>query len=282
MRILLTGAGGFLGTELVHYWKNTGHDIVPTTRKELELTNSDSVESFFRGQSFDAVIHTAVKGGSRLRKDSFDDLVDNLCMFQNLIRFKKHYGVMINFGSGAEFDRSKPIVNAAETTVLRSNPQDYYGMSKNLITKEILACHENVFNLRLFGCFGIYEEPQRLLKNSFRKIKAGMPAEIQQNRQMSYFFAEDVGRVIDYILSNPDKQIKNDINLCYDKSWSLSEIVQIIVDQQSGAPTKVNDHEWGDPYTGAATRLQSMGIGLIGLRKGIEICLKSWNKSLSL
>jgi len=271
-----------LGTELTHYWKNTGHDIVPTTRKELELTSSDSVESFFRGQSFDAVIHTAVKGGSRLRQDSFSDLVDNLCMFQNLIRFKEHYGVMINFGSGAEFDRSKPIVNAAETTVLRSIPQDYYGMSKNLITKEILAFHDNVFNLRLFGCFGIYEEPRRLLKNSFRKTKVGAPAEIQQNRQMSYFFAEDVGRVIDYILSNPDKQIKNDINLCYDKSWSLSEMVQVIVDQQSGAPTKVNDHEWGDPYTGDATRLQSMGVDLIGLRRGIEICLKSWNKSLSL
>ena len=283
MRILITGASGFLGTELAHYWKNTGgYDIVPTTRKELELTSTDSVESFFRGQSFDAVIHTAVKGGSRLRKDSFADLVDNLCMFQNLIRFKEHYGVMINFGSGAEFDRRFPIENAPEDKIIESTPADFYGLSKNLITRKILDIDNNIYNLRLFGCFGIHEENQRLFKNSFNRLKSGLNPIVHQNKKMDYFFAQDVGKVIDHIMSMSEdslKTINKDINLCYDNDYTLVEMLKLITSIEQQGKVEILRDGMSFPYTGSPNRLKSLNIKLTGLEEGLKICLTKWNKS---
>ena len=43
------------------------------------------------------------------------------------------FKLMINFGSGAEFERKRPIDKATEQTIFQRHPSDYYGLAKNLI-----------------------------------------------------------------------------------------------------------------------------------------------------
>ena len=43
------------------------------------------------------------------------------------------------------------------------------------------------------------------------------PFEIHQDKYMDYFYAQDVGKVIEYLANNLDKGLKKDYNLCYDK-----------------------------------------------------------------
>ena len=57
-------------------------------------------------------------------------------MFGNLFRNKDKFKLMINFGSGAEFDRTIEISNACTDDLKDRTPQDFYGMSKKIITNE--------------------------------------------------------------------------------------------------------------------------------------------------
>lgn len=60
-KVWVTGAAGLIGNEIVRSagrW-TAGHEIVPLTRAELELTDLDAIEARFRADQPDAVIHCA-------------------------------------------------------------------------------------------------------------------------------------------------------------------------------------------------------------------------------
>ena len=124
MNILITGCNRFVGQEAVEYFSHTNHTIIPTTRKELDVSNSKAVDTFFSTNKIDVVIHTAVKGGRRNSPDIFDNLVQNLMMFNNLARNSHKYQLMFNFGSGAEFDRRKKIEEVKEDDIFDHYPQE--------------------------------------------------------------------------------------------------------------------------------------------------------------
>jgi nucleoside-diphosphate-sugar epimerase len=57
----------------------------------------------FQDKYFDLVIHTAVRGGSRLNPlDGPDVVLSNLLMYDNLMRCRDKFDRFIHFGSGAE------------------------------------------------------------------------------------------------------------------------------------------------------------------------------------
>jgi len=185
---------------------------------------------------------------------------------------------MFNFGSGAEFDRRENISIAKEEEVSNKLPSDYYGLSKNLITRKIIEQNENIFNLRLFGCFGTKEEEQRLFKNTYNLLTNGRPPVIHQDKYMDYFYVQDIGKVIERIVEEPCN-VPRDINLCYEKKILLSEQVERI---KCLTKTKneviIENKEQGFSYTGDGKRLASLGNQLNGLEKGMCECLIKWNK----
>jgi dTDP-4-dehydrorhamnose reductase len=94
MRVCILGVGGFVGKNLV---RDT--DWVGVTRQDLDLTNQDAVEDYFKSHTYDVVIHCAVIGGSRLKEDDGDVTHKNLLMFENVVRVFK--GKLLYFSSGA-------------------------------------------------------------------------------------------------------------------------------------------------------------------------------------
>jgi dTDP-4-dehydrorhamnose reductase len=57
MRLLVTGAAGMLGTDVVS--AAAGHDVVPFTRSELDITDADAVRAAVRDTRPDAIINCA-------------------------------------------------------------------------------------------------------------------------------------------------------------------------------------------------------------------------------
>ena len=275
---MITGANGFLGKELNDYYSNSKHDVTATTREVLELTNYEQVKEFLSCSKFDVVLHTAVKGGKRIDNNKVDFFYENLKMFMNLESLNNHYGIMFNFGSGAEFDTQKNLYKVKEQEVLSSFPNDYYGLSKNLITRKILES-DNIYNLRLFGCFGFYEEPQRLFKNCFSSLKNNRDFVIHEDKFMDYFYAQDVGIVIDCIIKKHSSNLYKDFNLCYNTEYKLSQLVNKVYDFQKVDKAYVNNKKQSNKnYSGDPARINEFQLNLKGIDKGLEECLTKWNK----
>ena len=280
MNVLITGADSFIAKELVAYFsQNQKIDLIPATRSVLDVVDSRQVCDFFESNDIDVVIHTAVKGGKRNHKQHIDDFLCNIAMFNNLANCSHKYSIMFNFGSGAEFDRNSDIKLVKEQELHNYYPKDYYGLSKNLISRKISDLNSKIFNLRLFGCFGEFEEEQRFIKASFEKIKNGQPITIHQNRFMDYFYAQDVGKVIDYIIHNTHERLPRDINLCYERKYKLTDIANIIFDLTNCDQSVIIDNNvLGKSYTGYGQNLKNLNIELYGLKQGINACLKNWNR----
>tara|TARA_Y100000592_G_scaffold100947_1_gene183966 strand:- start:1241 stop:2086 length:846 start_codon:yes stop_codon:yes gene_type:complete len=227
--ILVTGAAGFLGSTVSQYFKDKGYEVYSLTRQDLDISDQDQVENWFSNNKVDVVVHTATKGGRRNEHDSYENFVTNLKMFNNLIGQKSKFSLMINFGSGAEFDRRNNIDNFKEGQVFDYLPEDFYGLSKNMITRKIIKHNTNVYSFRLFGCFGKDEKEDRLLKILYSGIKDQKQVFIETEKEMDFFYDIDVCRAIEFYINNhQSSELPRDVNLVYDRKRNLKEISTLL------------------------------------------------------
>lgn len=229
--ILVTGAAGFLGRTVSQYFRDKGYKVYSLTRQDLDVSDQRQVEAWFKNNKVDVVIHTATKGGRRNEYDSYQNFVINLKMFENLLCQKNNFSLMINFGSGAEFDRRNNIDEFKEDQIFDFLPEDFYGLSKNMITRKILKHDTNIYNFRLFGCFGKNEKEDRLLKILYSGIRDKKKVSIEAKKKMDFFYDIDVCRAIDFYIENHQtKKLPKDVNLVYEKKRNLEDISMLLED----------------------------------------------------
>ena len=134
-KILLTGGSGFIGKNIIEQLGNKYHILAPK-HAELDLADDVATLSYFKfHNTIDLVIHAAVVGGSRTEEYEKDSLKNNLRIFFNIIKNRKHVKKIIYFGSGAEYDKTKPIKKVKEKDFDKRVPQDDYGFFKYLCSK---------------------------------------------------------------------------------------------------------------------------------------------------
>ena len=278
--VLLTGGNGFIAREIYsEFKKSKKFKIITTNRNTLDVSDRQQVDNFFSENHVDYVIHTAINGGKRLDKDDVSAFFENISMFQNLASHSDKFKLMVNFGSGAEFDRSNVIDMVQEEQLFNRLPQDYYGLVKNLIARNIFDNYENIVNFRLFGCFGARENPQRLIKNCYSKLTGGEDATIDQNKEMDYIFVGDLCSVLDLYLTS-SAQLPRDLNLCYDQKMTLYDIAMMIKNfTKSKNNVIIGKPNNGKPYTGDSQKLQGLNLDLLGVEGGIRKCLTLWSRS---
>jgi GDP-L-fucose synthase len=265
--ILITGGNSFLAREFVNYFKN--YQLIITDKNSLDVTNKKNVDAFFKHNQVDYVFHTAIKGGSRLKEDCFQDFVDNINMYNNLSANNSKFEIMFNFASGAEFDRERDIKLFKEEQILESMPKDFYGCSKNLISRDILN-KNNIINIRLFGCFGQLENDSRFIKNTIKKCNNNEDI-IISNKEMDFFSVQDLNMLIDNLLN---KQISfKDINAVYKEKKDLVYIAKYIKALTNSNSALIIDEQVKN-YSGSSEKIDSLGLNFCGLEKSIENLIK--------
>ena len=274
MNILVTGKNGFLAEELYDLFQNLNHNVMFMGREDLNLLDQDEVDNFFKDRHFDALVHTAILGGRRTKKDDANDYYHNTLMFCNLLKHISRVDKFINFDSGASFDRSGDINNCSELDLMRSVPIDFYGLSK-LVVPLMGKSFSNFINLRIFNCFGPKETEDRFIKRSMRRYLDNKPIEIFEEKYMDFFYVKDLFKVLLYVIYNDVKC--RDINLCYDKKHKMSEIASVINQLESHrVPITIRKSAYN--YTGSSKDLSGLRLQLGGLKSGIEDmynCLKN-------
>lgn len=224
MKILITGGKGFIAMEIYNKLKDK-YNVYNPGKEEFNLLDKNSIKEYFNNNIiYDIIIHTAIKGGNRLINDSTDIFYDNIKMFYNLIEYKHKFIKLINFSSGASYDRNIDI--NSNNHILSSNPDDYYGFSKNIIDRLILNI-DNFYNIRIFNVFSKNEKETRFIKMCINNIKKNQNIIINNDRNFDFFYIEDLVKVIEYYINN--NNLEKDIDLCYKKKYKLSEIAELII-----------------------------------------------------
>lgn len=278
MKVLVTGRNGFLAKEISEHLSDL--DLTFVGRQDLDLTDLSAVSDFFIDKKFDAILHTAIKGGRRGESDTFQDFTDNISMFNNLLANRDKFDKLINFCSGASFGRSGDIFEFQENRIYSWLPGagDYYGMSKNLIARECNKT-QGFYNLRIFGCFGINENDKRFVKSAITNSLNGEPITLHKNKQMDFVSAVDICTIVRAYLDNDYGNDLEDINICYEKKETLNSIAgKIKYLTNSSSDIIIEDNNIGMAYTGNASKLSKLGLNLQGLDVGLYNLMEKINE----
>lgn len=255
MKILITGGNGFIAKNLLEQL-NSKYKLLSFNRKELDLFDSQKVFDYLKKNKFDVVIHTATYDAAAKysTKDPNKVLENNLKMFFNIVLGKDYFGKMIYFGSGAEFSRTYWIPKMKESYFNVHVPTDQYGFSKYIMTKYTQQT-KNIYNLRLFGVFGKYDDfKTRFIENACCRAVLNLPIKIEQNKYYDFLYIDDLIKIISWFIENKPK--KNIYNVCTGQVCDFKSIAgKIIKISGKKLSVEIKQKELGKEYSGDNTLL---------------------------
>jgi nucleoside-diphosphate-sugar epimerase len=233
--LFVTGGSGFIGRNICEYFRDTVTVIAPT-HAQLDLLSQDAVDTFFKDNEIDYVIHCANIGGNRKCPGPDDSVARNMRIFSNLMNNSRYFEKLIHFGSGAEYDKRRPLSGIPETSFGERIPVDDYGFSKFLISRYIEKS-ENSVCLRLFGVFGRYEDyDYKFISNAIVKNLLRMPLRIRQNVYFDWLYISDLMKIVEHFIDHdsPDRAY----NITPGRPLDLLTIADMI-NQNSTYPSEI-------------------------------------------
>jgi nucleoside-diphosphate-sugar epimerase len=266
MKILITGAGGFIGSYLAKHLID--HDIDAVTRKELDLCDPFAVKSWLTNHHYDAIVHCASRGRNDARSMDPDILAENVLAWANLATNRNHYSILINLATGAEFDLNTNIDSASEEDIWKFYPSTSYGLSKNMIARS--AQHlPNFYNLRIFGCFDPSEDARRPLKRLSEKLNNNESFVVTGDKLFDMISVEDLTIAIRAVLDG--KIIDKDLNIVYNQKYKLSEILKLYaqIHNLDEGLIRVESTDLNN-YTGNGSKLNNYNLPLLGLNLSLK------------
>jgi len=258
MKILITGAAGFIGSHLAESLLNESHEIVgfdnfdpfydrAIKERNLEkslsngsfkliegdLNNSGDMENLFSGQKYDTVIHLAAKAGVRPSiENPLDYTKVNIQGTQNLLEMMKSEGIrrLVFASSSSVYGNSKVVPYNEEMNV--NNPISPYAATK--VAAEILCnTYWQLFGisatcLRFFTVYGPRQRPEMAIAKFIRKAYNGESISVFGDGTSSRDFTY-IDDIIQGVVSAVHKDLGYEIiNLGESTTIELNSLITLI------------------------------------------------------
>ena len=269
MKILITGGNGNIA-KMIKRNLSSSYEITNLSRNDLNVLNLKEIEYYLNKNSYDVLVHTAILGGRRTKEENGDVTHNNLLMLENLLKFADRFKMILNFDSAAIYDRSTDILNRKEDDLF-TIPTDYYGFSKYMIYQRSIQ-YSNVINFRIFNIFHTQEEEERFIKSCFLAKKNNTKVTIFEDKYFDFVYEDDFIKIIDYYFHNaehPEKLVKT-LNICYPEKYKLSEIAQMILENQKEEQIEVLKDVSQNNYSGNGEKIKTLNILLDGLQTSLK------------
>lgn len=204
MRVLLLGANGQLGTDLVK--TNPGHEIIPATRADADVTNAGLIDVLVMRYAPQVVINTTAFN----RTEDCEDLPEvamgvNALGPRNVARACAHVNArLVHFSTDFVFDGKKgaPYVESDAP-----RPLSVYGLSKLGGEYMTLAVSEGNIVIRsssLFGAAGSSGKGGNFLESVIKRALSGKAVHVIHSIVMTPTYTLDLAqRTWEILARNP-------------------------------------------------------------------------------
>lgn len=248
-KILITGATGFIGANLVRYFISKGEDVSIFTRKtsnkwriknvlknvteyEVDLANIDRLDEILSKIKPDIIFHTAIYGGYPFQTNTKKIFETIFWGTINLVSACKKidFELFVNTGSSSEYGiKNQPM---KENDILE--PVTDYGIAKSAATlycqKVVKVEGYPIVTLRLFSPYGYYEDTARLIPAVIiASLQQKNPNVTSPDSVRDFIFIEDVIDAYIKAVENKDKIGSEVFNIGYGKQYTVGEVVNKII-----------------------------------------------------
>ena len=246
--ILLTGASGFVGTNILSSQLLNDYEILCPSSKELNLLNRNSISQYFTKESPDLVIHAAGKVGGILKNSNsnYNFLLDNSLMAINLISESLSNGIpnFLNLSSSCVYPKNynSPIKEKDILTGPLEPSNEGYAIAKiiglkltELISKEKKGNYKTIIPCNLYGPFDSFNEldahmmPAAIRKIHNAKISKKNKVVIWGNGKVKreFMYIKDFTNFVKYAIDNFDL-LPNILNVGTGKDYTINEYYKAI------------------------------------------------------
>ena len=249
MKILLTGANGMVGRNILEVAKQHSFEFLSPSSAEVNLLDVSSVSQYINKYKPDMIIHAAgIVGGIQANiAQPVKFLVDNMQMGLNILTASNNANIanFLNLSSSCMYPRDAP-QPLSEDLILKGELEptnEGYALSKVTSTRLCeYICKENPSRLyktiipcNLYGCFDKFDpNHSHMIPAVIRKIDEAKKSNLPEidiwgdgEARREFMYAEDLADFIFYAINNFEKMPQN-LNVGLGTDYSINEYYQAI------------------------------------------------------
>lgn len=236
MRILVAGSKSFLGQNFKRYYSNIpDYTVKYLSREDCDLSVAQDLLDIVKIYKPDLLIHSAV---------SLTSLENNLSMYLALERVSTYCGKVVMIGSGAEYShqRYRPAMPESYFDPLSPPENSHpYHTSKHLISRIHQSCPQNIYNFRVFGLYGPFEDYRRRLisSNILGYLQHGKMT-VSANHAFDYLYVDDLISAVNIFANSSHIPKYSTYNVCTGRADRFLEILTQVIVALGGTPIDIN------------------------------------------
>jgi len=254
MKILVTGAAGFIGSHASEKFASLSHDVIGVDNlsdyysRELKLLNVQSLNKnnaeFIQAdlrysqynklpKNIDYIFHFAAQPGLSQTAKFEDYLSNNVIATQRFIEFAKQckqLRMFVNISTSSVYG-----VDATKDETAAPAPVSFYGVTKLAAEQLVLAeARNHILNtcsLRLYSVYGPRERPDKLYTKLIQAALCDEPFTLANGslkHKRSFTFVADVVDAIVKVIGNENLLSGEIINIGSDVQYTTKEGIETV------------------------------------------------------
>ena len=184
MRVLLLGANGQLGSDIVRLWRDPAVELIPVTRADADVTDASATKHLLARHSPDVVVNTtAFHNLPRCEEDPLEAFRVNVGGGWNVARAAAAGAAVVQFSTDYVFDGEKR-TPYLEDDARRS--RNVYGAAKIATEDVVLQANPRAAVVRVAGLYGLAGSAGKggnFVETMLRLAREGQPIRVVEDQR---------------------------------------------------------------------------------------------------